>query len=131
MINNEIQQAVLQIIEFAQTMKLTKFRFICNWSEYRYFKKKYKGYKIIIKALQKGTGRLIKNYCNSLVDGTDNFTKLVAAQQMSQVINFYAKEAETFYNMICEYEAYLTEGNFLSAFLGSPRLEKDLKDFRE
>lgn len=131
MSSTDIQQIVLKIIQFAQTTELTKFRFICNWTEYKYFKGKRKAYKVFVRALRKGATRLLNTYCAGVIDGSAKFTKLLAFQQMSQVINFYEQEIETFTNMIYEYEAYLLDGNFLDSFLGKPRAEEDLRDFRE
>lgn len=127
----EVQQMMLTIIEHAQSAKPTEFRFIGNWSEYRFYKGKRRFFKLLIKALQSGTSRLLKQYCASVVTGDTNFNKLLAYQQMQQVVSFYEHELQTVKDMIDEYETYLASGHFLWAFLGDPRAEEDLVDFRK
>jgi hypothetical protein len=130
MTNTEFQQMILKIIEYAQTTPPSEFHFICNWVEYKYFKGKRRSYKLFAKGLHKGADRLFKTYCEGIRDGSANFNKLLAYQQMLQVISFYEREIVTISEMLNEYEAYLFDGNFLNSFIGVPRAEEDLKDYR-
>ena len=130
MTNTEFQQMILKIIEYAQITPPSEFRFICNWVEYKYFKGKRRSYKLFAKGLHKGADRLFKAYCEGITEGSANFNKLLAYQQMLQVISFYEREIVTISEMLNEYEAYLLDGIFLNSFIGVPRAEEDLKDYR-
>lgn len=128
--NTEEQELMTTIIEQAQSGQCTEFRFIRSWSEYRFYRGKRRSFKLLVRALQSGTERLFKSYCDSVIQGSSNFVKLLAYQQMQQIIKFYKTEIETITYMIHEYEAYLTSGHFFWAFLGGQRVEEDLVDFR-
>lgn len=128
--NPEVQQMLLKIIEHAQTAESTEFHFLRNWAEYRFFISKRRSFKLLIKAVQNGADRLFKNYCKGIVTGESNFTKLLAYQQLLPVIAFYQHELQVIADMLDEYDAYLAKGNFLRSFLGDPRAEADLVDFR-
>lgn len=128
---NDTQQMMLTIIEHAQTAKPSEFHLIRNWKEYRYYKGKRRSFKLLTKALRKGVDRLLTRYCDSVATGKENFNTLVAYQQMVEVLTFYERELATVTGMIYEYEAYLFEGNYVSAFLGEIRSDADMHDFRE
>jgi hypothetical protein len=102
--DNETQQMILKIIEHAQTAKLSEFRSIRNWSDYRYHRGKRRSFKLIVKALEKGSDRLFKRYCNSIIDGDGNFNQLVAYQQLYHVIRFYQQELTTIESMLKDFE---------------------------
>lgn len=127
----EEQQLLTTIFEQANSAKPSEFHFICNWTDYKFYRGKRKSYRLLIRILNKGATRLLRGYCNSVVTGDANFLKLLAYQQLLQVIEFYEKELNTYIDMINEYEAYLFEGNLLWSFLGGYRPEEDLRDFRE
>lgn len=130
MTNTDFQQMILKVINYAQTNTQSKFRFICNWTEYRYFRGKRKAYKLFVNGLSKGANRLFKTYCKVIAEGSDNLNKLLAYQQMVQAVTFYRCEIDTINAMLSEYEAYLLDGNFLDSFLGNSRDESNLKDYR-
>lgn len=129
--NTEAYDFMSTIIEHAQSKRFTEFHFIHNWSEYRFYKGKYRTFKFLIKALLKSSNKLFRSYCDEVINGTANFTRLLAYNQMQHVIAFYQQEVATLCNMIYEYEAYLTAGNFLYAFLGGGRADEHLVDFRD
>lgn len=127
----DLQEIWLRIIDCAKPSHLTKFRFIKEWSEYKFYKSKRKYYKWLLKRLQKVTKILFKDYCSKIKRGNSNIIKLLACTKLAQTISFYKQELNTITEMIFEYEAYLFEGNLLTAFLGEPRTEYDLRDFRD
>jgi hypothetical protein len=129
--DNETQQMILTIIEHAKTTKPTEFRFLRNWTDYRFYKGKLRSFKLLIKALNSGCDRLFKNYCSSVVSGEGDLNKLLAYQQMLEVIDFYQRELFTITDMLCEYDTYLMEGHLFWAFLGESRSDADMRDFRE
>ena len=130
MYNTEAHQLMSTIIDQAQAGQFTEFQFLRNWDEYRFYKGKCRSYRLLVRTLQKGANRLFKGYCNSVIQGSSNFTKLLAYHQMLRTIDYYKTEIVTITDMILEYEAYLTGSNFLYAFLGGNRSEEDLIDFR-
>lgn len=133
MCNEETQQFIMTIIDHARTAKPYEFRFIRNHPDYRFFVKKRRSFKLLIKGLTKTSKRLFKKYCAGVAMGAGNFNQLLAYQQLLAVIEFYKSELEVFTDMVYEYEAYLLEdGNwFSSAILGMTRPVTELRDYRE
>lgn len=129
--DDEIKQLLITIIETAKTTKLSEFRFIRNWSDYRFCKGKRRSYKLLIQSLQRVSGRLFKKYCSGVVNGTNNINQLLAYQQLQETMQYYTSEYNTYTDMVFEYEAYLMEGNYLGALLGDIRPYDDLRDFRD
>ena len=128
----ESQQILLEIINHAQTAKLTEFRFITNWAEFKFYWNKYSSTKLILRILRKCSKRLFKKYCKDVIAGISDVNTLLAYQKLIWTISFYEKELYTMNDMLDEYDTYLGEGHFLEAFLfGYPRLEEDLRDFRK
>ena len=131
MYDNETQQLMMTIIEHAKTAKPSEFRFIRNWSDYKFHRSKRSSFKLLVSGLRKTSDRLFKKYCVGVSEGNPNFNQLLAFQQLQQVMSFYQQELDTYTDMVYEYDAYLMEGNFLWAFLGAVRPDEDLRDFRE
>ena len=129
--DTETQQIILNLIEYAQSAKHIEFHLLCNWYEYKYYRSKRKSLKLIVRALRDSTDRLFKSYCNDVAAGKGDFTKLLAYQQIQQVIKFYSLELQIVIDMLEEYEVYLANGNFFLAFLGTGRSELDMRDFRK
>lgn len=119
--NTEVQEMMLSIIKHAQTAEPMKFRLLRSWSDYSFLRGKRRALKFAVKALERITDRLLKKYCNSVISGKNDFNKLLAYQQIQQVIAFYRRDLTTITSMLDEYEAYLSAGNFLDAFLGATR----------
>lgn len=131
MCNNETQELIMTIIEYAKTAKPSEFRFIRNWQDYKFCKSKVSSFKLLIRGLNKTSDRLFKKYYKGTCYGEGNFTQLLAYQQLQTVIRFYERELVTYLDIVYEYEAYLMEGHYLYAFLGEIREDSDLHDFRE
>lgn len=130
MTNTEMCEFMSTVLEHAQSGKHIEFHFLRSLSEYKFYKSKCRSFKLLVKILQKGADRLYRDYCNSVKIGTSNFTKLLAYQQMLHVIDFYKEDILTIIDMLCEYDAYLLEGNYIFALIGESRTEEDLVDFR-
>jgi hypothetical protein len=130
MADTEMHEFMSTVLEHAQSGKHIEFHFLRSLSEYKFYKRKCRSFKFLIKILQKGADRLYKNYCISIEAGTSNFTKLLAYQQMLHVIDFYKEDVATMTEMLYEYDAYLLEGNYIFALIGELRPEEDLVDFR-
>ena len=128
---DEVKQFLISIIEYADTAKLTEFHFIRDWADYRRSKHKCSTLKLLLKTMRRISKRLCKKYCKSVISGNGNFNQLLAYQQLQAVLQFYQQELAVYTDMVYEYEAYLMEGNFMSAFLGDYRAYEDLRDFRE
>jgi hypothetical protein len=119
-----------EILEYAHKAKPAEFRFIRTRADYKFFIGQRRTTKLLIRSLYEAANRLFRQYCAKPIEG-DSYIKLVACNQIQEVIKFYEHELEVLKDMIYEYEAYLMEGHWLSAFLGSVRPEEDLRDFRE
>ena len=128
----ESQQILLNILDHAQTTKSMEFRFITDWSEFKFYWDKYSSTKLILRILYKCSKRLFKGYCKTIIAGTSDVNKLLAYQRLIRTISFYEKELATLKDMLDEYDAYLGEGHFMEAFIfGVTRPREDLRDFRK
>lgn len=127
---SEVQQIILDYIKHAQAAKHSEFRFIRNWLQFKFYRRKRKSFKILLGGLNKSANRLFKAYCQEVTRGEANFNKLLAYQQVQLAIDFYTQELNIINEIIDEYDNYLAAGNFASSFLGAYRSEEDLVDFR-
>ena len=119
--DNEAQQILEEILAQAETGQSTEFRFITSWVDFISCFKMYKANKLIVKMLKQSSKRLFKTYCKDVISGISDVTKLLAYNQLDDVIEYYKKELGTLDKMLDEYEEYLWHGNFLYAFLGGER----------
>lgn len=128
----EIQDMLFEIIDYAQTADSYQFNYICTWKDYKFYKGKFRSFKLLVRALSDAAERMFKKYCNSVSFGKEEDpTKLIAFHQMQEIIQFYVTEADTLADMLSEYRAYLNSGHFLNSFLGQHRHSRDLYDFRK
>ncbi len=128
MTDNEM---MLQLVERARAKDYTKFRYLRNWKEYRYIRQIKKTLELTISALQKAGDNTLKSYCREVRRGTSEITKLVAFNVLNNTLKFYKEELDIVNHMLYEYEAYLLEGNFVSAFLGAERTDEEFLDHGE
>jgi hypothetical protein len=128
MTDNDI---LVQLIEHAQAEEYSTFKYIRNWSDYRFTKRNQKALLSTVDALQTSCDRTFNSYCREVRTGTADVTKLIAYTVLRSALKFYEKELSVFNNMVYEYEAYLLEGNYLHAFFGAERTDDELWDFRE
>ena len=126
-----LQQFILELLEYAQTAKLSEFRLITKWEDYKFYRGKYKSYKLLLTGLTKSSDRLFKKYYKGVAEGNSNFNTLLAYQRFVKAIAFYTKELSIVKDMLDEYESYLVAGKFFEAFLGYVRSAEDMKDFRK
>lgn len=130
MCNTETQQLLMNIIKYAKTAKLSEFRFIRNWSNYRFYKDQQSFLRPLVKGLYKTSKQLFKKYCKGVLAGEGNINQLLAYQQLCQITKFYQQELNIYTDMLDEYTSYLMKGHLISAFLGEPRADIDMYDFR-
>lgn len=119
-----------KLIAFAEAGEHKPFQFIRTWSEYRLTCTTKRALKRFIKRLQGRANNMIKKYCKSVNSGFANPDLLFAFRSLCHIINFYKEECQIMVDMIAEYEAYLFEGNLVSAAFGSKRTEEELWDHR-
>lgn len=127
----EFQEMILKVIEHAETAKLSEFRLITTWAEYRKFKDKRKAFKLLVNGLKKSSNRCFKRYCRAVTAGISNVSTLLAYQRLWATMEFYKKEVEILTDMIDEYETYLFSGDLFWAYIGFRRREEDMFDFRK
>ena len=121
MTDQETTQLITNIINKALEGKAQPFRSILYWSEYRYYHRCIRSTKLIIRTLQVSAANLFKDYCQDVIDGISDVTKLLAYQQLLGIIAFYKNDLSTIQSMMLEYEDYLGEGNFWYSILGGRR----------
>ena len=129
--NTDIQQMLVAIIEHADTKPNVEFKLLTNWSEYKHFQGKRRYLKLLISMLERCSGRMFKKYCKAVACGEASVNTLIAYNQLQWVLCYYEEDLRVINDIIWEYEAYLLEGNYLGAFLGEPRADVDMRDFRE
>jgi len=114
-------QLILDIINKAKEGKAHPFRYILYWSEYRYYRGWVRSTKLVIKTLRSSAKKLFKKYCKDVIAGISDITKLLAYAQLLDIITFYENDLKTVQAMLSDYDTYLSEGNFWSAFFGGRR----------
>lgn len=117
----EEQQIIVDILNRAEKLEFTEFRFIGNWTAYNYFRREYKTTKLVIKMLRESADKLFKTYCKEVTLGDADLDELIAFKQLLDVKDFYEKELDILNRMLADYEDYLFHGNLLNALLGEER----------
>jgi hypothetical protein len=113
---------IQDIITRAQEGRAFPFRTIRYWGEFKYFQRYARSTKIIIRVLRTSANNLFKDYCSGVIAGISDITKLLAYQQMLDIVDFYKEELETIQAMLTEYDEYLGDlGNFVGALFGERR----------
>ena len=126
----DTQQFLLDILERAETGKVTDFQLLRNLTQYRFCKDQRRSLDVLVTVLQRAANQLFSSYCKAVSTGTADVNQLLAYKQLIQTIEFYKRDREVFKDMTQEYEAFLSAGHFLSAILGESRSFEDLHDFR-
>lgn len=122
MTDQETTLLIQDIINKAQEGRAFPFRTIRYWSEFRYFSRYAKSTKLIIQVLRSSANGLFKDYCKDVIAGISNITKLLAYEQMLDIIDFYKEDLKTFQAMLDDYDQYLGNfGNFIFALFGEER----------
>ena len=119
--DTDATKLILDIITKAKEGSTQPFRSIRYWSEFRYYRKHAWTTKIIIKILRRSANKLFKEYCQDVIAGISDVKKLIAYNQLLDMVDFYRNELETIQAMLNEYDEYLGEGNFWYSFLGGRR----------
>lgn len=118
----EAKQMLSKIIEYAVSGEHTNYEQIANWENYKFYKKKYKSTKIVIKVLRRAAKRLFKKHCLLVQQGSSDATSLIAYNQLLRTTDFYKKDLEFISDVIYDYEEYLAKNNrFIWALLGEQR----------
>ena len=122
MTDQETTLLIQDIIKRAQEGRAFPFRTIRYWSEFRYFQRYVRSTKIIIRVLQVSANNLFKDYCQGVIAGISDITKLLAYEQMLDIVDFYEEELTTIKAMVDDYDEYLGDlGNFVRALFGERR----------
>lgn len=122
MTDQETTLLIQDIVNKALEGKERPFRYILYWSEYRYYRGWVTSTKIVIKALKQSANNLFKEYCKDVIVGISDITKLLAYQQLLDIIDFYEAELKTVLAMINDYDEYICNfSNFIRALFGERR----------
>ena len=121
MTDAEVSDLILDIITKAQEGKAFPYRDILYWREYRYYKKWIFSTRLIIRTLAASAESLFDSYCEDVINGISDVSKLIAYSQLLDIINFYAEDLKTVTQMVADYSSYIEEGNFWYSFLGGRR----------
>ena len=119
--DNEAKQLLSDILIQAQEGQNIGFRFITSWQEFVYCWKLRRSTKLVIKTLTAAANNLFKDYCKDISSGTTDINKLLAHEQLLEVVTFYNKDMSVLKDMLDEYDKYLGQGHFWYSFLGGER----------
>jgi hypothetical protein len=122
MTDQETASLVQDIINKAQENQAQPFRHILYWTEFNYYRRCAISTKVIIKLVRTSANRLFKEYCKDVIAGISDITKLLAYQQLLDIVAFYENELQTIQSMLKDYDEYLGNFmNFINALLGERR----------
>ena len=125
------EQAILDLIEYAQAGNHLDFKLITSWTEYWKARKLRKDLRSLIKRLRASMNRLFKDYCKRVVKGTANVNDVVAYVTFNELVLFETEELKIVEDILDEYETYLSKNNFIISLLGFERPYSDQYDFRK
>ena len=122
MTDQEATLLIQDIINKAQEGRAHPFRTILYWSEFRYYKRWVFSTKVVIRMLRTSANNLFTEYCKDVVAGTADVTKLLAYQQLLDIIAFYETDLKTIQSMLDDYYEYIDNfWNFIGALFGERR----------
>lgn len=119
--DNETQQILEEILDYAENGEPIEFRLIKSLADYRSRLISYKATKLVIKMLKQSSKSLFKTYCKDVTSGISDVTKLIAYSQLGDIIRFYEQDLKTLYDMLDEYEEYIWSGNLFYSLMGGKR----------
>lgn len=119
----EATSIIQDIITKAQEGEAHPFITITYWDEFKFYQRYAKSTAVIIKVLKTSTNNLFKSYCQDVIAGISDITKLLAYMQLIDIIAFYENELKTLQAMLNDYDDYLGNfGNFVRAIFGGERI---------
>lgn len=122
MTDQETTLIIQDIIKRAQDNDVRPFRYILHWDEFIYYSRLVKSTKLVIKTLKRATKKLFNEYCQDVIAGISDIAKLLAYQQLLDIIDFYKNDLKTIQSMVDDYDEYLGDfGNLIGALLGEER----------
>ena len=72
--------------------------------------------------MRTSANKLFKEYCKGVIAGISDVTKILAYEQMLDIIAFYEEELETIQSMVDDYDEYLNNfWNYIGALFGERR----------
>ena len=121
--STESQEILTALLERAEG-EPSRFRYIESWLDYLYCLDFKKSTKVVIKVLTETSNKLFKAYCQDVIAGISDVTKLLAYDQLLGIADFYENEIITVQKMLDDYDEYLGNfGNFIHALFGERREE--------
>ena len=118
----ETQDLISGIISQAEAGEHTKLKLITSWEEYKYYLKRQKALKIVLKILRTSINSIFKAYCKDVAKGEANYLSLLAHSQLKDILGYYIEEFDIVRQMNDEYDEYLGNlNNFFLAILGYAR----------
>lgn len=129
--DNQEQQAILDLIEYAQAGNHMDFKLITFWTEYWKVRKLRRDLRGLIRCLKTSMKRLLKAHCKRVIKGIANVNDLVAYIMLEDLVLFEIEELRIVEDMLDEYKTYLSKSSFMVALLGFERAYSDRYDFRK
>ncbi len=113
MTEQETTLLIYEILNKALEGDALPFKLITCWNEFLYYLRWSRSTKIVIKTLKTSANKLFKEYCQDVIAGISDITKLLAYKQLLDVTAFYENDLATVQKMLDEYDDYLGDwGNF-------------------
>jgi hypothetical protein len=128
------QEAMLQalIAKALEQKEHSTFEFIKNYSEFRAVKICQDSLKKVVKMFDRVAKAIQKEYCTSVIAGTNDFNLLFAYKQYLEVKHYYEQELIIANDMLDEYDNYTWSGHLIDQYLlFKTRPDTDLVDTRK
>ena len=112
------RELIDELIKQAEEEKSIESKLITSWAEYRFYQKQERSLKAVIKILKACADATFLTYCNEIIAGESNLSRLLAYLQLQDVIAFYEQDLQTVRKMNAEYDEHLGNwGNFAKEFI--------------
>ncbi len=114
---DDSRELIIALINRAKSGEHTKFEQLRFFDDYAGARVVYSATKKVVATLEHSADRLFKNYCKAVKQQQADVNLLLAYKQFELAISFYREETRIVKDILTDYENYLSEGNFIKAFI--------------
>ena len=125
----ELRDFLVEILKQTEQPKIT-FEIITTKADYKFYKRKYRYLKLLLRALRAGIKTTYESYYRDVLSGTADITKLLLVHQLNEAYQYYLDTYKIIKEMLRELRIYFTCGvcNYFDFIINIPR--RDINDYR-